>query len=122
MNKEQEELLDEAYTNYCKYTSSNSSKWNYWMRENGDGSFSMFTQEEFINKCKTDPEFSEKWGLTIEERGLSTDERKSIYEKEYSDGMEVSNNNWLNSKLTTRNVPAKVITTSYNNKTIEIYE
>jgi hypothetical protein len=104
--KDEPDLLNEAYMDY------------YWIM----GDKIKLTQNEFINKCKTDPEFSEKWGLTIEERELSTDERQSIYEKEYVDGMEVSNNNWLNSKLTTRNVPTKLITITYNDKTIESYE
>ncbi len=52
----------DAYKNYCKYTSANSSEWNKWMRDNGDGTLSMFTQEQFINKIKTDDEFAKKWG------------------------------------------------------------
>ena len=52
----------DSYKNYCKYTSENSSKWNGWMRDNGDGTLSMFTQEEFINKIKTDDVFAERWG------------------------------------------------------------
>ncbi len=52
----------DAYKNYCKYTSANSSEWNKWMRDNGDGTLSMFTQEEFINKIKTNEEFAKKWG------------------------------------------------------------
>ena len=104
--KDEPDLLNEAYMGY------------YWIM----GDKIKLTKDEFINKCKTDLEFSENWGLKIEERGLSTDERQSIYEKEYVDGMEVSNNNWLNSKLTTRNVPTKLITIKYNDKKIESYE
>jgi hypothetical protein len=52
---------------------------------------------------------------------LSWKERKSIYEREYTDGVEVPNNNWLNSKLTTRNIPSKLITITYNNKIIEMF-
>jgi len=52
----------DVYKNYCKYTSQNSSEWNEWMRDNGDGTLSMFTQEEFINKVKTDDSFATKWG------------------------------------------------------------
>ncbi len=52
----------DAYKNYCKYTSANSSEWNKWMRDNGDGSLSMFTQEEFVEKIKTDDEFAKTWG------------------------------------------------------------
>jgi len=52
----------DAYKKYTKITSSNDSKWDRWMRDNGDGTVSMFTKEEFIEKIKTDAEFSEKWG------------------------------------------------------------
>ena len=52
----------DAYKNYCKYTSSNSSEWNEWMRDNGNGTLSMYTQEQFINKIKTDDGFAKKWG------------------------------------------------------------
>ena len=52
----------DAYKNYCKYTSANSSEWNEWMRDNGDGTLSMYTEEQFINKIKTDDEFAKKWG------------------------------------------------------------
>jgi hypothetical protein len=121
MNKEQQELLGEAHNNYL-----NKCLDKKWMKENvffdGSSNHHLYLQQEFINKCKTDPEFSEKWGLKIEERELSLEERQSIYEKEYVDGMEVSNNNWLNSKLTTRNVPTKLITITYNDKKIKSYE
>ena len=109
MSKEQQELLDEAYKNYV-----NNRPSQFY------GPY--YTQEEFINKCKTDTEFSEKWGLKIDERELNVDERISIYEKEYTNGIEVPNNNWLNSKLTTRNIPTKLITITRNGKTIESYE
>ncbi len=36
--------------------------------------FKSNTYQEFIDKCKTDSKFSEKWGLKIEERELSDDE------------------------------------------------
>jgi hypothetical protein len=105
--------LNEAYKNYFIKKSSET------------GPFGIAgiipTKEEFIYDCKTDLEFSEKWGLKIEERELNLDERKSIYEKEYTDGVEVPNNNWLNSKLTTRNIPSKLITITYNNKIIEMF-
>jgi hypothetical protein len=115
MNKEQQKLLDESYKNFEKWYNEHSGKEDY------TGYF-VPDKEEFIRLIKTDDLFSEKWGLKIEERELSTDERKSIYEKEYADGMEASNNNWLNSKLTTRNIPTKLITVKYNDTTIESYE
>ena len=86
---------------------------------NGEG---ILTRGEFIDKCKTDTEFSERWGLKIEERELSLEERKSIYENEYTGSIEVPNNHWLNSKLTTRNIPTKQITITYKDTIIESYE
>ena len=124
MNKEQQELLDEVYKNYetiHKHAIRTEGDRNQFAIESLEKQL-IYPQEEFINKCKTDSEFSEKWGLKIEERELSLEERQSIYENEYTEGVEVPNNHWLNSKLTTRNIPTKLITITYNNETIESYE
>ena len=82
------------------------------------------TQEEFINKCKTDNEFSEKWGLQIEERELSLEERLSLCREKWYDSWNRNfrvedieyrmNNEW--------NIPTKLITITYNDKTIESYD
>jgi len=40
-------------------------------------------------------------------RELSVEERKEIYEKEYTDGMKVQNDEWLESKLKTRDIPTR---------------
>ena len=105
MNKEQ--IINEAYENYYEYM-RDDRQWE-------------LDKEEFINKCKTDSEFSENWGLKIEERELSLEERKRIYEMEYTNHIEVENNHWLESKLKTRNIPTKLITLTYNNEKIESY-
>ncbi len=52
----------DAYKNYIKFTSANDSKWDKWMRNNGDNTLSMYTKEEFINKVETDNEFVGRWG------------------------------------------------------------
>lgn len=54
--------VGDAYKNYCNHTKSNDSIWNQWMRDNGDDTFSMHTEEQFIDKIKTDDEFAKKWG------------------------------------------------------------
>jgi hypothetical protein len=113
--------IDKAYRNYV-----NKCNEDKWMKEivlnlpSPNKSYGLFSQEEFINKCKTDSEFSEKWGLKIEERELSLEERKKIYESGYTDGTEIYNDYWLESKLTTRNIPTKLITVLYTEK-IESY-
>jgi thymidylate synthase len=40
-------------------------------------------------------------------RELSLEERKEIYEKEYTDGMKVQKDEWLESKLKTRDIPTR---------------
>ena len=83
------------------------------------------TQEEFINKCKTDSEFSEKWGLRIEERKLSNEEiafeanNRGFNLK----GMTISGKLLIDPKeVKEKNLPTKLITITYNDKTIESYE
>jgi hypothetical protein len=85
------------------------------------------TQEEFINKCKTDSEFSERWGLKIEERELSLEERtkilvsKSDNKKDFYDrnGRLIIEDELV---LNESNIPTKQITITYNDKKIESYE
>jgi hypothetical protein len=129
MNKEQQELLDEANNNYL-----NKCLDKKWMKENvffdGSSNHHLYLKEEFINKCKTDSEFSEKWGLKIEERELSLEERCDEYikrhPKETNDG--VLNYKWIGDNLCTHedydkwNIPTKLITITYKENKIESYE
>ena len=82
MSNEQQELLDESYENFIDKTKG----LNLNLEINRDiivvegtvynATPRLLIKEEFINKCKTNPEFSEKWGLKIEERELSLDEKE----------------------------------------------
>ena len=119
MNKEQ--IIDEAYVNYGQKIISE----DLWMLV-AIGWPS--TQEEFINKCKTDTEFSEKWGLKIEERELSLEERFnirypggkfSVFQENYPNTHKRNNPNDL---LDAFDIPTKLITITYNDNTIESYE
>jgi len=105
MNKEQEQIIDEEYALYL----NESRIYNY------PESF-IVSKEEFINKCKTDTEFSETWGLKIEERELSLEERNNYYTSNYL-GLDETKEN-----LDKMGIPTKLITITYNNKTIESYE
>jgi hypothetical protein len=84
------------------------------------------SKELFIFEIKNNPEFSERWGLTIEERELSFEERTQLYNKTLGDGFEnkkwVPNQDFIESRLKTDNIPTKLITISYNDTTIESYE
>jgi hypothetical protein len=126
MNKEQQELLDEAYKNYSKKMMYHPVE-NWLDDGNGEKTYRQLSQEEFINKCKTDSEFSERWGLKIEERELSLEERtkilisKSDNKKDFYDrnGRLIIKDELV---LNESNIPTKLITITYNDKTIESYE
>ncbi len=124
--------IDEAYENYLK---GGDIKW--LKQEEVDtpiGKMNMpipYTKEEFINKCKTDKEFSEMWGLKIEERALSFEERKKLYVERClasGDGLSGSagpngiNYEFYEKLFVKYNVPTRLITITYNNETIESYE
>ena len=127
MNKEQQELLDEAFNQFSKYKMENfyDTRWDVIMEMNvSDKNKPYFatgrilTKEEFINKCKTDTEFSQKWGLKIEERELDMMERWKI--ADLTPNMEEFD--FANYMCDKHNVPTKLITVTYNDKTIESYE
>lgn len=80
----------------------------------------QLTKEEFINKCKTDSEFAERWGLKIEERELSGYERVKLYE--HKTNIDTSFFPILRETLNFHNIPTKLITVTYNGETIESYE
>ena len=120
MNKEQQELLDEAFLNYWKKVSVNNEEDCLVKQE--EGSFlkevRVLYQQEFINKCKTDTEFSERWGLKIVERELDMFERWKLADLT-PNMMEID---WCNKLCDEHNVPTKLITITYKNKTITSYE
>jgi hypothetical protein len=90
---------------------------------NGEG---ILTRGEFINKIKTDTEFSEKWGLKIGERELSVIERIVIAETntEVIPGFDshFDTDEDVHKVLDTWDVPTKLITITYKETIIESYE
>ena len=80
------------------------------------------SKEEFINKCKTDPEFSEKWGLKIEERELSTQERNEWFQVHLNGNNPFMKSDWKDFELDQQNIPTKQITLEYNNEKTYYYE
>ena len=127
MSSEQEELLDESYRTYADshWISPSNSKGKLLSEQLYSVIPMEHSKESFINEIKTNPKFSEKWGLKIEERELSLEERYHLwFNNNYETGMERyfhSNNipNFDNQYYTP--TPTKLITITYN-ETIEIYE
>jgi hypothetical protein len=137
MNKEQQELLDEAYEKYLEYTINGietgldkikgyldgclveyDGYYEHFTNPSFAYGYRTYNQEEFINKCKTDTEFSEKWGLKIEERELSLEERNNVYKKQWEPGVSELSHDRFNSL----NIPTKLITITYNDTKLESYE
>jgi hypothetical protein len=139
MNKEQQELLDEAYEKYLEYTINGietgldkikgyldgclveyDGYYEHFTNPSFAYGYRTYNQEEFINKCKTDSEFSERWGLKIEERELSDKERVILYTQKTN--IDTSFFPVLRETLNFHNIPTKLITITYDDKTIESYE
>ena len=84
------------------------------------------TQEIFINKCKTDPEFSEKWGLKIEERELSLEERLDLAAKTYElfDPFDFGIPGKVDHDEVDKLYPVakQIITLQYNEEKVEVYD
>ena len=74
-------------------------------------------KEEFINQCKTDDEFAKTWDLKIEERELSFDERSGLAPADVFSWTQFTVSN-----LDELKVPTKLITVTYKDETIEVYE
>ena len=127
-NEKYNQIIDEAYENYENKIKLQNN-WEVTLRVmdiNTIGQQELLSQEEFINKCKTDSEFSEKWGLKIEERELSLRERLKLVG--YRDSVIIESvikskgEYFHKNKLDEKNIPTKLITITYNNIKTEIYE
>ena len=121
MNNEQyNQIIDEAYENYQNYplATRHDHRTNLlyqnigkgWCMLNGRSMASPhptrhLTKEEFINKIKTDSEFSEQWELKIEE----------TYDL-------VPHTQICADTIITRPVRKNKIIVTYKDKTIESYE
>jgi hypothetical protein len=106
-------MMEEAYKRYM----------NNWDKELPR--IGPCTQEEFINKIKTDNEFAKKWGVKVEVRELSLEERYDLIEKDKHSQFvkwQSLGTNRIKEVLDEHNIPTKLITITYNNETIESYE
>jgi hypothetical protein len=131
MNKEQKELLDKAYNKYQSQTWFHIDDLASLKESDGMNMstgerkkvYRQYAQEEFINKCKTDTEFSEKWKLKIEERELSLEERAKWLQDNKGYDLLVGNLDHDHIReVVEEEAPTKLIAITYNDKTIESYE
>ncbi len=136
-NARYNQIIDEVYETYLK---GGDIKWLKQVDVSSTPLVSMvipipYSKNEFINKCKTDQEFTKKWRLKIEERKLSSVERWEWYGKNGGPngeilfvGMIVYQNEEDNSHVKSwlekwaPNVPTKQITLTYQDESIQFYE
>ena len=115
MSKERyNQIIDEGYKNYFLIKSMEKGPFGI--------SGLILPKEEFINNCKTNPEFSEKWGIKIEEKELSTQERNEWFQIHLNGNNPFMKSDWKDFELDQQNIPTKLITLTHNNEKIESYE
>jgi hypothetical protein len=120
MNKERyNQIIDDAYKNFKNnFPMKKSNPPKDYINSKGQ----LLTKEEFINKIKTDDEFSEKWGLKIEERELSNKERITLAGFDYENRGGIGWNMIKETVDEDNAIPRKLITVTYNNETIKFYD
>jgi hypothetical protein len=87
MNKQRyNQIIDSTYKSYLRKAKNQTTEDLFGSMIKGDEiihgmleahtrDFIPYTREQFIDKCKTNKEFSERWGLKIEERELDMFEK-----------------------------------------------
>ena len=124
--KEQEQIIDEVYENYLTNFIPPTCPPNLDVQPSY---YEPMTKEWFIKSIKErglrGEEFSNKWGLKIEERELSWNERADLSREKRRHSWTWQN--WSEEEMEWRmnndwNIPTKLITLTYNNETIESYE
>ena len=125
MNNEQQQVIDEAYENYERTVKDSITRATNEgiLKGNLNDPFSYLGKESFVKRIKTDNEFSNRWGLQIEERELSLEERHQISISRIGhDGVADRNNITWHETYNKTGIPTKLITLTYNDKKIESYE
>jgi hypothetical protein len=112
-----DEIIDEVYDKYDELFDSYYPAFSapYPKR---------LTKEELVQEIKNGGKVIQEYELDVKitERELSLEERKEQYEKEFTPGMVVKNDEWLESKLKTRAIPTKKYRLEYNKEIVEYYE
>lgn len=103
------QIIDEAYENFRVKVK--------------DTYFPVYrTKDEFIDTVKNYPEFSKKWGIQIEERELSLEERNDWFQINRNGNNPLMKSDWKDYELDQQNIPKRAISLTYKNETITVYE
>ena len=127
-NERYNQIVDEAYE---KYITQIRIEFGKWCERNPHTlvNYREDTRELFLKSIKEDKHwftgeknFSEKCGLKIEERRLSTEERNQWFHINWNANNPLMKSDWKFYELDQQNVPTKLITVTYKEEKIEVYE
>ena len=125
-NERYNQIIDEAWNNYLQQTMFDSNpKWlepvPVMNMETGEKSMGarQYHKNDFLAKCKTDSEFSEKWKLKIEERDLTWEEQVQWVMKNTDVEWE---NLYIVEEIAKETTPKRLLTVTYKDEKIEVYE
>ena len=115
-----DQLVSDAFKSYLNKTDEYKGDW-------------PDTLDEFVSRCKADDEFAKKWGLKIEERELSSEERYNLLSESEKKNFIIAmrpmmspDDKYDEVHYTIDNyyehIPKRAITIIYNDQTIESYE
>jgi len=124
-NERYNQIIDEAYKNYSKeYEKDNSIGMTLLVqRVDGKAVYRKPDRERFVTMCTYDKTFSERWGLKIEERELSLEERGQWCQDFLDWDLVVGNLDHDHIREDVEeNAPTKLITITYKNEKTEVYE
>ena len=120
------QLINEAYENYSEeYEKDNSVGLSLLVKMvDGRSTYRKPDLEMFEAMCTHDKSFSDKWGLNIEKIELTPNERYKIWFKNnYETGMEYNEENLPDFDFSYYEpTPTKLITVTYKDERVEIYE
>lgn len=124
-NEKYNQIIYEVYENFLNTYKSKNGEIILPPFDYIDDNGVIMSKEQFITNIKYDPEFSETWGLKIEERELSLRERLKLVG--YRDSVIIESvikskgEYFHKNKLDEKNIPTKLITVTYNDIKTEVY-
>lgn len=136
MSKEKyKRIFDDAYENYASSYTETLTKFtpNNILEKNPNYKPHLLSKEGFIVKVRANEEFAKAWGLVFESRNLTNEELherepklKEIYDKKvevvrrqaYQEAADLRHEE----KKILETLPSRVITLTYKDEKIEVYE
>ena len=119
-NERYNQIIDEAYENFINTYKSKNGEIILPPFDYIDDNGVIMSKEQFITNIKYDHWFSERWGLKIDERELTTVKERKKYDRFFDDL--IGEYPEHHKTLDNRGVPRKIITITYKEEKIEVYE